>query len=298
MSCDFATTVPAKWILSGEHAVLRGHPALVFPMQAFRLHCQYSQNPNPLQVLSQGKPNTNLQSLVLNLYAKARIFLKRDTESALCGKLEINTDIPIGQGMGASAALCVAIARWLVFLGYCPKTEIAPLAHELEHHFHGKSSGLDIAGVAANEGVWFHSGNTSLLDICWQPKVYLSNTGMPGITTDCIRAVSNLALTDPERAIAIDTQMAEASCLAKAALNNANPDQRLQDLAIAIDRGRDCFINWQLYSPSMHEHEAALRKMGALAVKPTGSGKGGCFISLWTHRPPEDSKIRLHSLFA
>lgn len=296
MCSDFVTEVPAKWILSGEHAVLRGHPALVFPMPAFKLTCHYWQNGDNLVVTSQGKPNQELQNLVQGLYTKAMAFLGKTTAPDLSGKLDINTDIPIGQGMGASAALCVALARWFVFLGHDNGTNIMILAHELEHAFHGKSSGLDIAGVAASGGIWFINGASSPLTLQWQPKLYLSNTGMPGVTTDCIRAVGELAQNDPLRAVELDKRMGEASWLAKNALSSPYSDKSLCDLTRALVMGRQCFLDWQLYSVSMHQHEAKLKSMGAVAVKPTGSGKGGCFISLWADTPPENT-IGLYPLF-
>lgn len=33
MFYEFQTTTYGKWILAGEHAVLRGHSALVFPIK-------------------------------------------------------------------------------------------------------------------------------------------------------------------------------------------------------------------------------------------------------------------------
>ncbi|MFI4919641.1 MAG: mevalonate kinase, partial [Legionellales bacterium] len=41
MFCDFETTTFGKWILAGEHAVVRGHEALVFPIKEKQLHLQY-----------------------------------------------------------------------------------------------------------------------------------------------------------------------------------------------------------------------------------------------------------------
>ena len=37
MSSDFQTTTYGKWILAGEHAVIRGHGALVFPVHNKKL---------------------------------------------------------------------------------------------------------------------------------------------------------------------------------------------------------------------------------------------------------------------
>lgn len=297
MSYDFVTKVPAKWILNGEHAVLRGHPALVFPMTEFHLDCQYQASLEPLQVFNHGQINEDLGRLVHKLSQRAMEFLQCTSSPPLLGKLTINANIPIGQGMGASAALCVAIARWICFLGYCSNDLIMALAHALEHYFHGQSSGLDVAGVSAQQGLWFCKGNTESLDIRWQPKLYLSNTGNPGITTDCIQAVGKLAETEPTRAAEIDAQMANASRLAKLALSNPHHSEGLQDLSQAIKIGRDCFLDWQLYSPSMHAHEDLLYSLGALAVKPTGSGKGGCFISLWRDTPSSQTSIHLYPLF-
>lgn len=42
MFYDFATTTYGKWILVGEHAVVRGHAALVFPIKGKKLTLSYS----------------------------------------------------------------------------------------------------------------------------------------------------------------------------------------------------------------------------------------------------------------
>ena len=42
MFCNFTTITHAKWILAGEHAVLRGHGALIFPLQSHQLTLSYT----------------------------------------------------------------------------------------------------------------------------------------------------------------------------------------------------------------------------------------------------------------
>ena len=41
MFYDFETTTFGKWILAGEHAVVRGHEALVFPIKEKQLTLRY-----------------------------------------------------------------------------------------------------------------------------------------------------------------------------------------------------------------------------------------------------------------
>ncbi len=40
----------AKCILVGEHAVIRNHPAITFPLQQFRLLLKYTSHQTPLQL--------------------------------------------------------------------------------------------------------------------------------------------------------------------------------------------------------------------------------------------------------
>src|SRR5687767_13499080 len=50
MSSNFHVKAHAKWILSGEHAVLRGCPALVFPIPSKMVELFYTYNDEPLEV--------------------------------------------------------------------------------------------------------------------------------------------------------------------------------------------------------------------------------------------------------
>ncbi len=43
MNSSFETRVPAKWVLTGEHSVLRGATALAFPYPALSLNLFYSK---------------------------------------------------------------------------------------------------------------------------------------------------------------------------------------------------------------------------------------------------------------
>lgn len=289
MSYDVEITTHGKWILAGEHAVLRGHGALVFPIPDKTLCLRYRASTLPLMMMDNDPRDTALSTVVSSLlrHGLSRLGLSMD---GLTGELSIDNTIPVGFGMGASAALCVAIARWLAVLNP-DKIDPYHAAQQLEHYFHGKSSGLDIVGVAATTGVYFQQGQCTPIVQTWQPSWYLSSSGQTGLTADCIAQVQALWKRAPKRAAVIDEQMHASVLQAHHALSTDSPDS-VGLLADAIQLAADCFEQWGLVHPLLHQHMQLLRDYGALAVKVTGSGGGGYVLSLWS-TPPTELPIEL-----
>ena len=299
MSCDFETTTHGKWILAGEHAVLRGHPALVFPIHDKKLILQYHTSNAALTVEFVGEQDADMVALFWKVLEHGLQLLSRrasvvptkgdylqaeplvdQSQQALLGHIQLQSNIPIGVGMGASAALCVAISRWFVSQDLIKSQDTQPFAQELEHLFHGQSSGLDIAGSAANGGIYFQQSKTHPIQQTWEPNWSLSYCGEIGMTSPCIKQVQLLWQNNPTQAARIDQQMHQSVLDAKTALEKPEPDS-LQKLAQAINTARDCFQQWGLISTPLQQHMQMLQDKGALAVKPTGSGGGGYVVSLW-----------------
>ncbi|HEY1020735.1 MAG TPA: hypothetical protein VGE06_00420, partial [Flavisolibacter sp.] len=177
MSIDFTCKSFGKWILAGEHAVLRGVPALVFPIQSRNLELSYSKGHNPLELRLVGDHGKDLQLLVWGVLEKA-CEIKKISRADLTGTLLLESSIPVGAGMGASATLCVALTRWLGFLGYVEESEFYEFARNLENLFHGESSGVDIAVALTGQGLYFtRAGERKPLQASWQPRWYISYSG-------------------------------------------------------------------------------------------------------------------------
>lgn len=285
MLYDFQTTTFGKWILAGEHAVVRGHEALVFPVKGKQFTLSYRASLSPLSVDYTGSSGADMHLLFRSVLEHG-MKLVGSSKTQLSGYFHIESTIPVGVGMGASAALCVALSRWFCNQGLLATAQCNEFAKELEHLFHGKSSGLDIAGVAADGGVYFKTGICIPLQEKIHPNVYLSSCNQIGITSQCIQKVQSLWAIDEERAQQIDNLMIESVHESKNALEGGAVNA-VDQLAKAINKAADCFIQWGLVSERLQQHMNQLLAAGAIAVKPTGSGGGGYVVSLWNTEPPK-----------
>lgn len=284
MFCNFETITYGKWILVGEHAVLRGVDALVFPIKEKQLTLTYRPSATELNAEFSGSHGNEMHLLFWSVLEQGQHLLGQSV-NRLTGHFFLDSTIPIGVGMGASAALCVAMARWFFAQNLLKDTTINSFARNLENLFHGQSSGLDIAGVSSETGLYFTQNKINPLNQTWHPKWYLSSCGQIGITAHCINLVEQQWQTYPDKAKMIDTQMAHAVKKAYTALEYYTAESYTQ-LVDAINEAALCFKSWGLISETLHHHMDILTLNGATAVKPTGSGGGGYVLSLWDNPPP------------
>lgn len=281
--CNYSTTTYGKWILAGEHAVVRGHAALVFPVKEKKLTLIYEPTSDKLGADYTGSCGADLHLLFWSVLEYG-IKLLGHSLNELQGHFLLDNQIPIGAGMGASAALSVAMSRWFVAQNLIAPERCIAFAKELEHLFHGKSSGLDVAGVATEQGIYFKAGEIQPMDVKAHPGFYLSTCNQIGITAHCIRQVQELWEQDPQKAQTIDLQMSAAVEQARQAL--ALENGFIAPLIHAINQAAECFAQWGLISNDLQQHMEWLKNEGAVAVKPTGSGGGGYVLSLWESPPP------------
>ncbi len=216
---------PGKLILSGEHAVVYGHPALAMAVDRhvtaivsretlprilldladFVHHSHFSLH--ELRVLKDRikrkyrrfvRGEYSIRDVLEKPFELAQFALGVFTEAMQVSlphgvKIRMHSDIPVGCGMGSSAATIISVMSAISHYLQMPLTQegLFQLALEAENMQHGYSSGLDLR-VAMNGGcLYMHDGQIEarqfpLLTMC------LVDTGTPVSTTgQCVETVAS-----------------------------------------------------------------------------------------------------------
>ena len=297
----FTTSVNAKCILTGEHAVLHGATAIAFPLPCYRFVLQYETSGDyELQADFEGHCSEELKLCFWPALEKCLGTLGHSL-AEISGRFILNNNMPIGAGLGFSACVSVAIARWLCFMDWITEKEIFHFAHKCESLFHGVSSGVDVAAVMADQAiVYIQNKPIAPLQRCWQPKLYISNAQKGSVTTRAVATTEHLWQNDQQKARELCGQMQQASVKALQSFEQETltEAERLTLLTQSIEDALQCYQQWGLVNGSLKEHIALLQSHGAIAVKPTGSGgEGGHVLSLWAGDIPAALQTILKPIF-
>lgn len=172
-------SAPGKIILSGEHAVVYGKPAILAAINRRLFFSVRQSSKNEIIASESPKLAEFARDFVLKTFGKAKEKLK----------IEISSEIPIGCGMGSSAALAVATTAGLFKYLNKPfnKEKINEIAYEIEKKQHGNPSGGDNTISTYGGFLWFRK-ETEFLKLFKQlqfdlTKFVLINTGRPKETT-------------------------------------------------------------------------------------------------------------------
>lgn len=215
---------PAKLILSGEHAVVYGKPAIAMAINRYAestiltnlsssilfnfLNLHYAKNVTR-STLSAIKGrlqenyreflegNCSIRGVIKKPFELLQFTVSHLLESlnvVLPEGLEIRTasDIPIGCGMGSSSAIVMSTLYALShFLGLdLDPVRFLSLGREAENLQHGRSSGLDIQ-LAMSGGCLRFQNNKAIKRELPNVPMILVQTGHPDSTTgECVEAVS------------------------------------------------------------------------------------------------------------
>jgi len=243
--------VPGKLILSGEHAVVYGKMALA---ASISLGVKVSVN--------EGEQTDKTEVV------KKAIEVAGGDENI---PVKIKSDLPVGSGLGSSAAVAAATIRAVrEYLGRpINEEELFKLTFECEMIAHGNASGLDPATVVYGGLIAYTKGQPFERLKTKQPiKLLLLNSGKPMESTkEMIELVAskqeNIALIDQIEKIVKQVRMGLEKGEGVADLLNQN-GLLLEELGVVGEKAKQL-------SAELRNLGASVKISGAGGVK-TGSG--------------------------
>jgi len=291
---EVVASAPAKIILFGEHFVVHGEPAIVIAIDRRAYAKAKRRDDNRLHLRS---ANLNLAG-----YFEGEIFrlesgdqkeakpkfesvrLAVDKVRQMCHEntgidLEINSTVPVGAGLGSSAAVVAASAAAVGALldVKMSKEDIFRITYEAEKLVHGTPSGIDPA-ISTFGGAIVFQMDTGFKPLEFKTDIPLvvGDTGVERSTRVQVEKVRNLAEEYPQ----IFEPMKKAAREIVLRAMNALQERDLEVLGQLMNMNHALLYGLGVSDESLEWLTNAARKGGALGAKLTGAGGGGCMVAL------------------
>jgi len=259
-----------KLILAGEHAVVYGHPALAVAVDR-GVEVELRRIGGPTRTCATTRCDARLTDA-----------LRRALEPT-GWEVSVRSDLPIGRGMGSSAAISVGRvrARAAVDGEHLDLDTVWTRAFAAEEAFHGTPSGLDQA-VACRGGLlrYLKGPPPVFVDLpCPDLRIVVLDSGQAGDTRELVQAVrSRRPDIDPVlHAIGALVPQVEAALPDPAAVGELLTENHrlLQQLGVS--------------TPTLDALVQLALDHGAHGAKLAGAGGGGVVIAL---APEPDAIVR------
>ena len=273
----------AKVILCGEHAVVYGHPAIAVPLNDVRVEATFHAT---------GDSHLHVRLPDVDEYWEwppgpqghplARVI--RETLAHLGtslpgGELTVRSAIPVGGGLGSSAAVAVAVIRVLarVVGQNLSPAEVSALAYKGEEIWHGTPSGIDNTVIAYERPVWFVRGHPPEPFVPARPfTLVVADSGVSAPTREVVAAVRRAWEKDRERYDALFEAIGTVVRRVRTALEKGE----VPAVGPLLNENHRLLQEMGVSSPVLDRLVRVARESGALGAKLAGAGWGGNIIAL------------------
>jgi len=284
---EIMASAPGKTILFGEHAVVYGEPAIAGAVNK-RATIKLRKSPSDVSIFKSDDLGFEAE---LDTVTK-RYTLKKGRPGIINYILEIlseyhdhspievdlSLDIPIGSGLGSSAAVTVsALAALFKYHGKkFDRITLAKKAHEIENNVQGMASPLDTR-VSTFGGLIYLSRDKKIAKFNTDLKssFVIGYTSKRGNTSRMIKSVRSLKYRHPKILNSIMETIGDITDEAKIAISQ-NEEYKLGEL-MNVNQGLLDSIGVNTNELSRMVYLA--RKAGASGSKITGAGGGGSIIA-------------------
>ncbi|MFQ6051896.1 MAG: mevalonate kinase [Candidatus Hydrothermarchaeota archaeon] len=276
-------SAPAKTILFGEHAVVYGEPSIACAID-LRTKAKISKS-DKIEIKSRDVIKTDVDAILdrENMRNKSElryILTAIDKTFEKIGKeknfsLEIDSNIPVGVGLGSSASV---VASTICALSNFLKEpleikEISELAYEVELEVQGAASRIDTSVVTYGGGILVKGSDVRLIDV--NLPLVIGNTGIKGDTGKLVSMVRERRERNPEIIDRIIASIGNITLKALDALKNKDHNK----IGELMDINHGLLDSLGVVTRELSELVHLARREGSLGAKMTGAGGGGCIIA-------------------
>jgi len=274
-------SAPGKIILFGEHFVVHGTKAILAAIdkrvtvtstftenKTIKVNSQLGTIEVPIsfsheEVKSEFRPFVYLVNKIIN---------SEQNTSGL--EITIDSDIPIGVGLGSSSACCVAAAASISELfNELSSEEILKMSIEAEKTIFPDTSGADC--TVCTYGGMIEYPSIEKIDNTFDLNLLIANSMIPHNTKNSVEKVNKFKENDEERfsqLCDLETKLIDEVIIAM-----KNNDTTA--FGLKMSENQKYLEEIQISNDTLRDMISSLKEI-SLGTKITGAGDGGCIIAL------------------
>jgi len=274
-------SAPGKIILFGEHFVVHGTKAILAAIdKRVTVTSTFTEN-KTIKVNSQlGTIEVPISSSYEEVESEFRPFVYLankiiNSEQNVSGlEITIDSDIPIGVGLGSSSACCVAAAASISELfNELSSEEILKMSIEAEKTIFPNTSGADC--TVCTYGGMIEYPSVEKIDNTFALNLLIANSMIPHNTKNSVEKVNKFKENDEERF----SQLCDLETKLIDEVITAMKNNDTTAFGLKISENQKYLEEIQISNDTLRDMISSLKEI-SLGTKITGAGDGGCIIAL------------------
>jgi len=274
-------SAPGKIILFGEHFVVHGTKAILAAIdkrvtvtstftenKTVKVNSQLGTIEVPIsssheEVKSEFRPFVYLANKIIN-----------SEQNASGLEITIDSDIPIGVGLGSSSACCVAAAASISELfNELSSEEILKMSIEAEKTIFPDTSGADC--TVCTYGGMIEYPSVEKIDNTFDLNLLIANSMIPHNTKNSVEKVNKFKENDEERF----SQLCDLETKLIDEVITAMKNNDATTFGLKMSENLKYLEEIQISNDTLRDMISSLKEI-SLGTKITGAGDGGCIIAL------------------
>lgn len=274
-------SAPGKIILFGEHFVVHGTKAILAAIdKRVTVTSTFTEN-KTIKVNSQlGTIEVPISSSHEEVKSEFRPFVYLankiiNSEQNVSGlEITIDSDIPIGVGLGSSSACCVAAAASISELfNELSSEEILKMSIEAEKTIFPDTSGADC--TVCTYGGMIEYPSIEKIDNTFDLNLLIANSMIPHNTKNSVEKVNKFKENDEERF----SQLCDLETKLIDEVITAMKNNDATTFGLKMSENQKYLEEIQISNDTLRDMISSLKEI-SLGTKITGAGDGGCIIAL------------------